>query len=115
VLPGAIAGALRVGNPRAAWLAAVASLLLGTACTSMPAKSPQQARADADVAARVYAAIKASPIWFYPALEVQVQNGAVYLTGLTFDPPAYDAATDIARHVPGVSQVTNAIVVDVGR
>ncbi|HWZ64709.1 MAG TPA: BON domain-containing protein [Steroidobacteraceae bacterium] len=100
---------------RRALLAVVASFFLGVACTSMPAPSPAQARTDADIAARVYAAIKASPTWFYPALEVQVRNGRVYLTGLTFDPPAYDAATDIARHVPGVATVTNAIVVDAGR
>jgi osmotically-inducible protein OsmY len=103
------------GNPHSALLAGLAGLLLTAACTSLPARSPEQERADADVAARVYAAIKASPMWFYPALEVQVENGAVYLTGLTFDPPAYDAASDIARHVAGVTRVTNAIVVDVGR
>ncbi len=104
-----------MGSTRTALLAFLASLLLGVGCTSMPAQSPEQARTDADVAARVYSAIKANRLWFYPALEVQVRNGAVYLTGLTFDPPAYDAATDIARHVAGVTTVTNAIVVDVGR
>jgi osmotically-inducible protein OsmY len=103
-----------VGSPHATLLAGLAGLLLEAACASMP-KSPEQARADAEVAARVYAAIKASPRWFYPALEVQAESGAVYLTGLTFDQPAYDAATDIARHVAGVAKVTNAIVVDVGR
>jgi osmotically-inducible protein OsmY len=94
---------------------AVPALVLAAACAPLPARSPEQVRADADIAARVYAAIKASPTWFYPALEVHVEAGAVYLTGLTFDPPAYDAATDIARTVPGVTRVTNSIVVDVGR
>lgn len=103
------------GNTQTALLGVLASLLLGVACTSFPAPSPEQARTDAGIAARVYAAIKASPTWFYPALEVQVRNGRVYLTGLTFDPPAYDAATDIARHVQGVASVSNAIVVDAGR
>lgn len=104
-----------MGNTQTAALPVLASLLLGIACTSLPAPSPEQARTDADTAARVYAAIKASPTWYYPALEVQVRNGRVYLTGLTFDPPAYDAAADIARHVQGVAAVTNAIVVDAGR
>jgi osmotically-inducible protein OsmY len=104
-----------VRNTQTGLLAVLASLLLGVACTSIPAPSPEQARTDADIAARVYVAIKASPTWFYPALEVQVRNSRVYLTGLTFDPPAYDAATDIARHVQGVATVTNAIVVDAGR
>jgi osmotically-inducible protein OsmY len=102
-------------RPAQALPAILASLLLAVACRSVPPPSPEQAKADADMQARVYAAIKASPIWYYPALEVQVRNGAVYLTGLTFDPPAFDAATDIARHVPGVTTVTNAIVVDAGR
>lgn len=101
------------GAKHAAALLAVVSLSLGAGCTSVP--SVQQAAADADLAARVYAAIKASPTWFYPALEVRVRNRTAYLTGLTFDPPAYDAATDIARHVPGVTRVTNAILVDAGR
>ncbi len=104
-----------VEKRHAAQLAGLAGLLLVGGCRSMPAESSQQARSDADVAARVYAAIKAERLWFYPALDVQVENGAVYLTGLTFDPPAYDAATETARRVPGVTRVTNAIVVDVGR
>lgn len=104
-----------MGRLRAARLGVLATLVLAAACAPMPARSPEQVKADADIAARVYAAIKASPTWFYPALDVQVENGAVYLTGLTFDPPAFDAATDIARSVAGVTRVTNAILVDVGR
>jgi osmotically-inducible protein OsmY len=102
-------------HPRAASISGLAALLLVVACAPMPARSPQQVQADADIAARVYAALKASPTWFYPSLDVQVENGAVYLTGLTFDPPAYDAATEIARSVKGVTRVTNAIYVDAGR
>jgi osmotically-inducible protein OsmY len=102
-------------HPRTALISGLAALLLVVACAPLPARSPQQVQADADTAARVYAAIKASPTWFYPALDVQVENGAVYLTGLTFDPPAFEAATEIARSVKGVTRVTNAIYVDAGR
>jgi osmotically-inducible protein OsmY len=96
-------------------LVAAAMLAAAAACTAGPARTPEQVQADSDTAARVYAALKGDRLHYYPALEVQVRGGIAYLTGLTFDGADFDAATDIARHVPGVSAVANSIAVVAGR
>jgi len=100
---------------RAIRAGALAALLLATGCAHAPPRSPAQAEADAATAARVYAALKGSARYFYPALEVRVDDGVAYLTGLAFDGPDRDAATWIAREVPGVKAVTNAISIIAGR
>ena len=100
---------------RATLVVSVLALLLVAGCASTAKRSPEQVKADDDLQGRVYAAIMANNIWYFPALRVQARNGTVYLTGLTFDPPARDAATDIAKSVKGVNQVTNTIEVSVGR
>jgi len=96
-------------------LGAWAALLLAAGCAHLPARSPGQVRADEATAARVYAALKGNPVHFYPALEVRVEDGVAYLTGLAFDGPDRDAATWIARDVPGVKAVSNAISIIAGR
>jgi osmotically-inducible protein OsmY len=96
-------------------LGGLAVALLAVGCAHAPARSAAQVAADAATAARVYATLKASPRYFYPALEVRVDDGVAYLTGLAFDGPDRDAATWIARDVPGVRAVTNAISVVAGR
>jgi osmotically-inducible protein OsmY len=90
-------------------------MLLGSGCSAWAPRSPEQAQADAATAARVYAAIKASPHYFYPALEVSVNRGVVYLTGLASDSAGFDEATAIARAVPGVTAVANAMELTAGR
>ena len=96
-------------------LGGILALLLHAGCAHAPPRSQAQADADAATAARVYAALKGSPRYFYPALEVQVDRGVAYLTGLAFDGPDRDAATWIARDVPGVKAVTNAISIVAGK
>jgi osmotically-inducible protein OsmY len=96
-------------------LGGLAAALLAGACAHAPPRSAAQVAADAATAARVYATLKASPRYFYPALEVRVDDGVAYLTGLAFDGPDREAATWIARDVPGVRAVTNAIEVVAGR
>ena len=96
-------------------LGGLAAALLAGACAHAPPRTPAQVAADAATSVRVYAALKGSPRYFYPALEVRVDDGVAYLTGLAFDGPDRDAATWIARDVPGVRAVTNAIEVVAGR
>jgi osmotically-inducible protein OsmY len=100
---------------RARALGGLAAALLAGACAHVPPRSPAQVAADTATSERVYAALKGSPRYFYPALEVRVDDGVAYLTGLAFDGPDRDAATWIARDVPGVRAVTNAIEVVAGR
>jgi osmotically-inducible protein OsmY len=94
---------------------ASAAVLLAAGCVHLPARSDAQIKADAATAARVYTVLKSSPRYFYPALEVRVDDGVAYLTGLAFDGPDRDAATWLARGVTGVRGVTNAIEVVAGR
>jgi osmotically-inducible protein OsmY len=100
---------------RATLIGSLLSLLLAAGCASTTKRSPEQVKADDDLQGRVYAAIVANDIWYFPALRVQARDGTVYLTGLTFDAPARDAATDIAKSVKGVKAVTNTIEVSAGR
>ena len=92
-----------------------AALLFAAGCAHAPPRSPAQVQTDAATAARVYAALKQNPRYFYPALEVRVDDGVAYLTGLAFDGPDKDAATWIARAVPGVTAVTNALAIVAGK
>jgi osmotically-inducible protein OsmY len=93
----------------------LAALSLTAGCAGAPPRSPAEARSDAQTAQAVYRALKASPLYFYPALEVQVERGVAHLSGLTLDSLSYDAAPQIAGRVPGVTRVVNAIELDVGR
>ncbi len=106
-------GASRIMSHR--FVLGAVALLLAAGCAQLPERSSEQASADAATAARVYAALKADPLHFYPALEVRVDGGVAYLTGLAFDGPDRDAATWLARGVPGVTAVTNAIAIVAGR
>jgi osmotically-inducible protein OsmY len=47
-------------------------------------------------------------------LDVRVRHGAAHIGGLTFDASVRDEATQIARNVPGVTQVVNEIEVSAG-
>lgn len=94
--------------------AAVAALSFALGCASQPPESAQQAQADAATAARVYAALEADRLHLYIGLDVRVRYGAAYIIALTFDPAVRDAATQIARNVPGVTRVVNEIELSPG-
>jgi osmotically-inducible protein OsmY len=91
-----------------------ASMILGLACSSAPPESPQQAQTDEATARRVYAALQSDRLHLYIGLEVVVRDGVAYISALTFDPTVRDAATQIAREVPGVTRVVNEIDVEAG-
>lgn len=90
-------------------IAMLALSVLLCSCAALSPRSPEQMQADTATATRVYEAIKASPLYYYPAVEVSVNRGVVYLTGLASTPQGFDEATAIARQVPGVKAVANAM------
>jgi osmotically-inducible protein OsmY len=82
-----------------------ASAVLAVACSSAPPKSPEQERADAAVAERVYAALDANPIFYFRDVEVSVDNGVAVLSGYVWTTDALYNAQQIASTVPGVTRV----------
>lgn len=86
-----------------ALLAASAAAL--AACAAGPPKSPEQERADAATAERVYAALDANPIYYLRDVDVSVDNGVAQLSGYVWTTDALYGAQDIARRVPGVTGV----------
>jgi osmotically-inducible protein OsmY len=78
-------------------------------CASAPPKSPEQERADAATAARVYAALDANPIYYFRDVEVSVDYGVAQLTGFVWTTDALYGAESIARRVPGVTGIRNTM------
>ena len=77
------------------------------ACSTAPAKSPEQERADAVTAERIVAALDANPIYYFRDVEVEVDNGVALLRGYVWTTDALYHARQIARGVPGVTRVRN--------
>lgn len=75
------------------------------ACASAPPKSPEQERADAATADRVYTALDQNPIYYLNDVDVSVDYGVAELSGYVWTTTALYAAQDIARRVPGVTGV----------
>jgi osmotically-inducible protein OsmY len=101
-------------DKRAAMAVGWATMILGLGCSSTPPESPEQAQTDEATARRVYSALESDRLHLYIGLDVQVRDSVVYISALTFDPTVRDAATDIARRVPGVTKVVNEIDVAAG-
>jgi len=89
----------------AALLVATAGLAVG--CSTIPPKSPEQERADAVTAERVYAALEANPIYYFRDVEVSVDYGVARLSGYVWTTDALYHARQITRRVPGVTEVRN--------
>ena len=69
------------------------------------AASVQRVR-DLSLGAHVRAAIAKDPLTKNINVEVVAQNGKVALKGVVFSPAMMDAAANVARQVPGVTQVS---------
>ncbi|MHB8475612.1 MAG: BON domain-containing protein [Steroidobacteraceae bacterium] len=93
------------------WPAKVVSLMLMTvtliSCSTSPPRSAEQLRADEDTAVRVYAALKADPIYYFPHVEVRVYGGVAHLSGFIWTADALFRAKEITAKVPGVTGVVN--------
>lgn len=81
-----------------------ASLLL-ISCSTAPPKSSQQQHADAMTAERIQAALDDNPVYYFRDVEVSVDRGVVVLGGYVWTTDALYHARQIARRVPGVTQV----------
>ena len=88
-------------------LAANAAVLV--ACSSVPPKSPEQERADAATAERVYATLDGNPIYYFRDVEVSVDYGVARLSGYVWTTDALYRAQEIAGRVPGVTGVQNTM------
>jgi len=95
------------GVATAVLAAATAAMVL--ACASSPPKSPEQERADAATAARVYAALDADALYYFRDVEVSVDYGVAQLSGYVWTTDALYGAERIARRVPGVTGIRNAM------
>jgi osmotically-inducible protein OsmY len=79
------------------------------ACSSVPPKSPEQERADAVTAERVYATLENNPIYYFRDVEVSVDYGVVELSGYVWTTDALYRAQEITRRVPGVTGVRDKL------
>jgi len=76
---------------------------------SSPPKSPEQEWTDAATTERVLAALEANPIYYFRDVEVAVDYGVARLSGYLWTTDALYAAQDVARRVPGVTGVQDAM------
>jgi osmotically-inducible protein OsmY len=100
---------VRFGRKAGAYAVLVASAVAIGGCASAPPKSPERERADAATAERVYAALEANPIYYFRDVEVSVDYGVAQLSGYVWTTDALYAAQGIARKVPGVTSVQDAM------
>jgi osmotically-inducible protein OsmY len=101
---------VRLEHPSSASvLLVVCAVVAAVACSSTPPKSPEQERADATTAERVYAALEANPIYYFRDVEVSVDYGVAQLGGYVWTTDALYAAQRIAGKVPGVTAVRDTM------
>ena len=93
----------------ASLLLVVCAVVAAASCSSTPPKSPDQERADAATAERVYAALEANPIYYFRDVEVSVDYGVANLSGYVWTTDALYAAQGIAGKVPGVTAVRDTM------
>ena len=90
-------------------LAGLSVSLLSVACASTAPKSLAQVRADGALADEVQSALDSDPEFFFRHVDVQAENGKVFLSGYVWSPPAIVRAQRIARQVPGVTSVSDQL------
>jgi osmotically-inducible protein OsmY len=88
-------------------LATLAAAVTVTACSTTPERSPEQARADAATADRVYLALNDNPVFYFRDVDVSVDDGVATLSGYVWTTDALFSAQRIARNVAGVTRVVD--------
>ena len=98
---------MRFGHKTGAYAILVTGALALAACATAPPKSPEQERADAATADRIYATLDQNPIYYFRDVDVSVDNGVARLSGYVWTTDALYRAKEITRTVPGVIAVRN--------
>jgi osmotically-inducible protein OsmY len=89
--------------------AALAASLIGCAYDNDPNRSTGRVIDDKHITGRVADALKDSPVYKFPHVRVSTFNGVVQLSGFVVKDEQKSEAAELARHVPGVTEVINNI------
>jgi osmotically-inducible protein OsmY len=78
-------------------------------CSTGPRKTEAERQADKAVADRVELALQSDKVLYARHINVQVDSGVVRLSGFVWEPPDLEEAERVARSVPGVIRVVDAL------
>jgi osmotically-inducible protein OsmY len=84
-------------------------VILLAACASSPPRSAPEAQADTVTAERIYTALREDPKFYFQHVDVSVVDGVAHLSGQVWTADALFQAQKIARAIPGVVRVENAM------
>ena|ERR1700746_946466 len=90
-------------------LGGLSASLLAAACATTPPESFEQVKADQTLTDNVESALDGDPEFFFRHVDVQAENGKVYLGGYVWSAPAMVRAERIASQVPGVTSVSDQL------
>jgi hypothetical protein len=80
-----------------------------TACTSDHDRTAGRVLDDHRISSRVQSELNHSPVYKFPHVKVSAYNGAVQLNGFVNREEQKTEATELAKRVPGVTEVINNI------
>ena len=92
-------------------IAAAVGLAALVGCSSDPNRSAGRALDDRLVSSKINSGLKDSPVYKFPQVRVSTYNGIVQLSGFVHSDQQKAAAANLAKNVPGVTQVINNISV----
>ena|SRR5437870_3431120 len=90
-------------------IAPLVATLIFTGCESDQDRTVGRVLDDRGVAHKVRSALNNSPVYKFPHVRVTAYNGAVQLSGFVYKDEQKAEATDLAKRVPGVTEVINNI------
>lgn len=90
---------------------AIATLALVGCQSSSYERSTGEFTDDKILGSRVKHALNAQPVYKYPDVKVNTFRGVVQLSGFVASESQREAATEIAQHVRGVTELENNIIV----
>src|SRR5437867_10307928 len=100
---------MTIKHPNALLCSFVVSATLLAGCASDYDRSSGRVIDDRSIASKVQHNLKASPVYKFPHVTVATYNGTVQLSGFVYEEEQKNEAGDLAKRVPGVSQVINSI------
>jgi len=90
-------------------------LVVAAGCRSMTGRSTGQYVDDEKITAEVKTKLAAEKLGTLTRVDVDTNQGTVYLTGTVENPDIKQRATEIAQQVSGVRQVVNNLQVQTGQ